>query len=195
MVGDIEMEDFPGLQRSSSSSHGGGILKPLQYQRARCYFFFMPQIISFLTFNDQAEEAAKFYTTIFPNSRITKITRYPKNLPLPEGSVMTVSFELDGREFVALNGGPSFSFSQGFSISVLCETQEEIDTYWNKLTEGGQEVACGWLTDKFGLSWQITPKLLMQMISNSDPIKVQKAMAAMMTMIKIDIAEIKRAWD
>jgi len=155
----------------------------------------MPKIISFLTFNDQAEEAAKFYTSIFPNSHITGITRYPKDLPLPEGTVMTVSFELDGREFVALNGGPSFSFSQGFSISVLCETQEEIDTYWNKLTEGGQEVACGWLTDKFGLSWQITPKLLMQMISDSDPIKVQKAMAAMMTMIKIDIAEIKRAWD
>ena len=155
----------------------------------------MPKIISFLTFNDQAEEAAKFYTSIFPNSRITKITRYPKDTPLPEGSVMTVSFELDGREFVALNGGPSFSFSQGFSISVLCDTQEEIDTYWNKLTEGGQEVACGWLTDKFGLSWQVNPKLLMEMLSDPDSSKVQKAMAAMMTMIKIDVAGLKRAWD
>jgi predicted 3-demethylubiquinone-9 3-methyltransferase (glyoxalase superfamily) len=158
-------------------------------------FASMPQIISFLTFNDQAEEAAKFYTSIFPNSRITSITRYPKGAPAPEGSVMTVSFELDGREFVALNGGPQFSFSPGFSISVQCETQEEIDTYWNKLTEGGQEIACGWLTDKFGLSWQVNPKLLMEMLSDPDPIKVQKAMAAMMTMIKIDIAGLKRAWD
>jgi len=124
----------------------------------------MPQIISFLTFNDQAEEAANFYTSIFPNSRITSITRYPKETPAPEGSVMTVSFELDGREFVALNGGSQFSFSQGFSISVQCETQEEIDAYWNKLTEGGNEIACGWLTDKFGLSWQINPKLLMEML-------------------------------
>ena len=155
----------------------------------------MPQIISFLTFNDQAEEAANFYTSIFPNSRITSITRYPKGAPAPEGSVMTVSFELDGREFVALNGGPQFSFSQGFSISVQCETQEEIDAYWNKLTEGGHEIACGWLTDKFGLSWQINPKLLMEMLSDPDPNKVQKAMAAMMTMVKIDIAGLKRAWD
>lgn len=163
--------------------------------RSMLTFASMPQIISFLTFNDQAEEAAKFYTSIFPNSRITSITRYPKGAPAPEGSVMTVSFELDGREFVALNGGPQFSFSQGFSISVQCETQEEIDTYWNKLTEGGQEIACGWLTDKFGLSWQVNPKLLMEMLSDHDPIKVQKAMAAMMTMIKIDVAGLKRAWD
>lgn len=155
----------------------------------------MSKIISFLTFNDQAEEAAKFYTSIFPDSRITSITRYPKGAPLPEGSVMTVSFQLDGREFIALNGGPSFSFSQGFSISVQCETQEEIDTYWERLSEGGQEVACGWLTDKFGLSWQIDPKLLIEMISDRDPIKAQKAMAAMMDMIKIDIAELKRAWE
>lgn len=155
----------------------------------------MPRIISFLTFKDQAEEAARFYTSIFPNSRITSITRYPGGAPLPEGSVMMVSFELDGREFVALNGGPSFSFSQGFSISVQCETQEEIDYYWNRLSQGGQEVACGWLTDKFGLSWQITPRLLIEMVSDPDPVKAQKAMAAMMDMVKIDIAALERAWN
>lgn len=114
---------------------------------------------------------------------------------MPEGSVMMVSFELDGREFVALNGGPSFSFSQGFSISVQCETQEEIDYYWNRLSQGGQEVACGWLTDKFGLSWQITPRLLIEMVSDPDPVKAQKAMAAMMDMVKIDIAALERAWN
>src|SRR5688572_26503200 len=162
----------------------------------------MPQITTFLTFNNQAEEAARFYTSIFPNSRITQVTRYPdlggvpggpsSGLP-PAGSVMTVAFELDGREFVALNGGPQFSFSQGFSISVVCDTQAEVDRYWERLLEGGQPVACGWLTDKFGVSWQINPKLLMELITDRDPVKAKKAMSAMMTMVKIDSEALKRA--
>ena len=156
----------------------------------------MPHITTFLTFNDQAEEATRFYASVFPNSRITGITRYPEGtgIPIPAGSVMTVSFVLDGRDFVALNGGPQFSFSQGISISVQCETQEEVDRYWAKLTDGGQEVACGWLTDKFGVSWQINPMLLMKMIGDPDPVKACKAMQAMMTMVKIDSEKLMQAW-
>ncbi|HEX2114206.1 MAG TPA: VOC family protein [Alphaproteobacteria bacterium] len=157
----------------------------------------MSNIITFLTFNNQAEEAARFYTSIFPNSRITQITHYPDlgpEFPFKAGTVMTVAFTLDGREFVALNGGPQFTFSQGFSISVQCDTQEEVDRYWNRLLEGGgRGVACGWLTDRFGVSWQITPTILMQAISDPDPVKVKKAMSAMMTMVKIDAEQIKRA--
>lgn len=163
----------------------------------------MPQITTFLTFNNQAEEAARFYTSIFPNSRITKVTHYPQfgpgpagensGLP-PAGSVMTVEFTLDGREFVALNGGPSFTFTQGFSISVVCDTQEEVDRYWDRfINDGGTPVACGWLTDKFGVSWQINPSILMELLSDSDPVKVQKAMGAMMQMVKIDSEALKRA--
>ena len=158
----------------------------------------MPNITTFLTFNNQAEEAARFYTSIFPNSRITQITHYPDlgpQFPFKAGSVMTVSFTLDGREFVALNGGPQFTFSQGFSISVECDTQAEVDRYWDALTAGGgQPVACGWLTDKFGVSWQINPKILMEMVSDPDPVKAKKAMDAMMTMVKIDSEQLKRAW-
>jgi predicted 3-demethylubiquinone-9 3-methyltransferase (glyoxalase superfamily) len=162
----------------------------------------MLKIITFLTFNDQGEQAARFYTSIFPNSRITQITHYPdfgpgpaganSGLP-PAGSVMTVSFVLDGREFVALNGGPHFAFSQGISISVQCETQKEVNYFWDRLVEGGQPIACGWLTDKFGVSWQINPVTLMEMLSDPDPRKVQKAMGAMMTMVKIDSDALKRA--
>lgn len=156
----------------------------------------MPDIITFMTYNDQAEEAARLYTSIFPNSRITGITRYPDIEGLPAGSVMTVAFELDGRAFVALNGGPQFSFSQGISISVLCDTQEEVDRYWDALTaDGGEAVACGWLRDRFGVSWQINPRRLIEMISDEDPEKVKKAMAAMMTMTKIDLAALEKAWE
>lgn len=157
----------------------------------------MPHITTFLTFKDQAEEAARFYTSIFPNSRITQVTHYPDlgpQFPFKPGTVMTVAFTLDGREFVALNGGPNFTFSQGVSISVTCDTQDEIDRYWNKLLEGGGKgIACGWLTDRFGLSWQINPKNLIDAISDPDPVKVQKAMTSMMTMVKIDTAQIQRA--
>jgi predicted 3-demethylubiquinone-9 3-methyltransferase (glyoxalase superfamily) len=163
----------------------------------------MPQITTFLTFNNQAEEAARFYTSIFPNSRVTQVTRYPDlgqgdpgaGSPLPPaGTVMTIAFELDGREFVALNGGPSFSFSQGISIYVGCDTQEEVDRNWDRLLEGGgKPVACGWLIDRFGVSWQIDPKILMEMISDPDSKRAQKAMTAMMGMVKIDSEELKRA--
>lgn len=159
----------------------------------------MTNIITFLTFNNQAEEAARFYTSIFPNSKITAVSHYPDlgpDFPHKSGSVMTVSFSLNGREFVALNGGPNFAFSMGFSVSVLCDTQEEVDRYWNALSEnGGIPVACGWITDKFGVSWQINPKLLMEMITDKDPEKAKKAMTAMMGMVKIDSEALKKAWE
>jgi predicted 3-demethylubiquinone-9 3-methyltransferase (glyoxalase superfamily) len=157
----------------------------------------MPQINTFLTFNNQAEEAARFYTSIFPNSKITRVTRFPDlgpQSPFKIGSVMTVEFTLDGRTFTALNGGPQFTFTQGFSIAVLCDTQQQLDEYWNKfIAAGGKPAACGWLTDHFGVSWQIDPKLLIEMIADPDPVKVGKAMQSMMTMVKIDIEPIKRA--
>lgn len=156
----------------------------------------MPNITTFLTFNNQAEEAARFYTSIFPNSRITQISNYPdlgEGFPFPAGHVMTVAFELDGREFIALNGGPQFSFSQGISIAVQCETQEEVDNYWNRLLDGGKPQVCGWLTDRYGVSWQIYPKILMDLNTDPDTKKAQKAMTAMMGMVKIDIEGIKRA--
>ena len=156
----------------------------------------MSDITTFLTYNDQAEEAARFYTSIFPNSRVTRVTRCPDIEGLPAaGSVMVVEFELMGRPFVALNGGPQFSFSQGISISVQCDTQAEVDEYWAKLAEEGTEVACGWVTDKFGVSWQINPKLLMDMITDDDPEKAKKAMQAMMDMVKIDSEALKKAWE
>lgn len=157
----------------------------------------MPNITTFLTFNDQAEEAARFYTSVFPNSRIAKITHYPDlgpEFPFKAGTVMTVAFTLDGREFIALNGGPQFNFSTGISICVTCDTQDEVDRYWNAFMQaGGEGVACGWLTDHFGVSWQINPKLLTDLLSDSDPQRVQKAMAAMMTMVKIDSEQLERA--
>lgn len=157
----------------------------------------MPSITTFLTFNDQAEEAARFYTSIFPDSKITRISRYPDlgpDFPIKAGTVMTVEFTLFGREFVALNGGPQFSFSQGISIAVLCETQAQVDEYWQKLVDaGGTPVACGWITDHFGVSWQIDPKLLIETVYGPDPAKAAKAMKAMMGMVKIDSERIARA--
>lgn len=157
----------------------------------------MPQITTFLTFNDKAEEAARFYTSIFLNSKITRITRYPDlgpGAPFTPGGVMTVEFTLDGRAFTALNGGPQFKFTQAFSISVLCETQQQVDEYWGKfVAAGGTPVACGWITDQFGVSWQIDPKLLIDLITDPDQAKAAKAMRAMMTMVKIDSGELIRA--
>lgn len=157
----------------------------------------MPQINTFLTFNDQAEEAARFYTSVFPNSAITRVTRYPDlgpEAPFKGGDVMLVEFTLDGRPFTALNGGPQFAFSQGCSISVLCDTQQQVDEYWDKLVAaGGTPVACGWITDHFGLSWQINPKLLIDLITDPDPARAGKAMQAMMTMVKIDSEALERA--
>lgn len=157
----------------------------------------MPHITTFLTFNTQAEEAARFYTSIFPNSKITRISRYPDlgpNSPFEAGSVMTVEFALDGRSFTALNGGPQFPFSQGISIAVICDSQQQVDEYWGKfIAAGGKPVACGWITDHFGVSWQIDPKLLIDLITDADQAKAAKAMSAMMTMVKIDSEQLKRA--
>ena len=154
----------------------------------------MQKITPFLWFDHQAEEAAKFYTSIFKNSKIKKIARYTKVGPGPEGSVMTVDFTLNGQEFVALNGGPNFKFTEAISLVVNCETQAEVDRYWKKLTAGGgKEVACGWLKDKYGLFWQITPTILTKLIADKDPDKVNRVMTAMMNMVKLDIKKLKAA--
>lgn len=158
----------------------------------------MPQFTTFLTFNTQAEEAARFYVSVFPNSKITRVTRYPDlgpQSPFVTGSVMTVEFTLNEREFTALNGGPHFAgFTQAMSIAVLCETQQQVDEYWEKIAAaGGKPVACGWITDHFGVSWQIDPKVLIEMITDPDPVKAGKAMRAMMSMVKIECEELKRA--
>jgi predicted 3-demethylubiquinone-9 3-methyltransferase (glyoxalase superfamily) len=158
----------------------------------------MPKITPFLWFNDQAEEAAKFYTSIFKNSKIGKIARYGKEgrevHGRQAGSVMTVEFELDGQKVIALNGGPQFKFTEAVSFSVDCKSQQEVDTYWAKLTEGGEESMCGWLKDKFGLSWQINPTVLGEMLQDKDPKKAGRVMAAMLKMKKIDIETLKKAY-
>jgi predicted 3-demethylubiquinone-9 3-methyltransferase (glyoxalase superfamily) len=154
----------------------------------------MQKITPFLWFDTDGEEAAKFYTSIFPNSRILDISRYGSAGPRPEGSVMTVSFELDGQHFVTLNGGPDFTFNEAISFEVECEDQEEVDSYWDKLTaDGGEPGPCGWLKDKYGVSWQIVPKRLMELLADSDKEKAQRVMAAMMEMGKIEIDELERA--
>jgi predicted 3-demethylubiquinone-9 3-methyltransferase (glyoxalase superfamily) len=155
----------------------------------------MPKITPFLWFDTQAEEAARFYTSIFKNSRIVQVARYGDAGPGPKGSVMTVLFELDGQPFIALNGGPHFKFNESVSFSIECNTQQEVDEYWNKLTAGGQESQCGWLKDKYGLSWQVNPKVLGQMLSDADPQKSKRAMEAMLQMKKIDIATLQRAYE
>jgi len=156
----------------------------------------MPKITPFIWFDTQAEEAANLYTSIFPNSKILAIARYGDAGPGPKGSVMTVQFQLDGQEVIALNGGPIYKLTEAFSLSVDCKTQEEVDGYWTKLTaDGGQEGPCGWLKDKFGLSWQITPSTLGQMLSDKDRKKAARVMEAMMQMKKIDISTLKRAYE
>ena len=154
----------------------------------------MSTITPFLWFDTEAEEAAQLYTTLFPNSRITEVSRYGESGPREAGLVMTVAFELDGQRFVALNGGPEHQFTEAVSFVVDCADQAEVDRYWNALTaDGGEEGPCGWLKDRFGLSWQITPTRLIELITDPDPEKAQRAMAAMLQMRKIDIAEIERA--
>src|SRR5688572_22056606 len=153
----------------------------------------MQKITPFLWFDHQAEEAAKFYTSIFKDSKIKKIARYTKVGPGPEGSVMTVEFTLNGQDFVALNGGPNFKFTEAFSLVVNCETQAEVDRYWKKLSTGGKKVACGWLKDKYGLFWQITPTMLTKLIADKDTDKVNRVMTAMMKMVKLDIKKLKVA--
>ena len=153
----------------------------------------MPALTPMLWFDTEAEQAAEFYTSVFPNSKIVEVTHYGSAGPRREGLVMTVAFELDGQEFVALNGGPDFSFSEAISFIVNCETQEEVDTYWETLSEGGEEGPCGWLKDKFGVSWQVTPTALTRLLSDPDTQKAQRAMGAMLEMRKIDIETLERA--
>ncbi len=152
------------------------------------------KITPFLWFNNQAEEAARFYTSIFKNSKILNISRYGDAGPGPKGSVMVVNFQLAGQEFTALNGGPLFKFSEAFSFVVHCEDQKEIDEYWSKLTaDGGQESMCGWLKDKFGFSWQIVPAELGKLMDQKDPKKPNRVMQALLQMRKLDIAQLKAA--
>ena len=147
-----------------------------------------------LWFDGEAEEAAKFYVSVFPNSKIGRISRYGDAGPGPKGSVMTVAFTLDGQEFIGLNGGPQFKFTEAVSFTVYCDTQKEVDSYWAKLTAGGgKEVQCGWVKDRFGLSWQIVPTVLPKLAADKDPKKVERVMQAMLQMKKLDIAALKAA--
>lgn len=154
----------------------------------------MAKVTTFLTFNDQAEEAVEFYTSIFPNSRILSTNRYGDAGPGPKGALLTARFELEGQEFIALNGGPSFTFSQGISLLVSCETQHEIDEYWERLSEGGEKGPCGWLTDKFGVSWQVAPRVLGEMLSDPDPEKANRVMQTMLQMSKMEIEPLQQAY-
>lgn len=153
----------------------------------------MRKITPFLWFDNQAEEAMNFYVSIFKNSRVGNVTRYGDAGPGPKGSVMSVSFELDGQPFMALNGGPLFHFTEAISMFVNCDSQKEVDELWEKLSAGGEKSRCGWLKDKYGLSWQIIPSGLMEALSNKDPEKAKRAMQAMLTMSKIDLDRIKNA--
>lgn len=155
----------------------------------------MQRITPFLWFDNNAEEAMNFYVSIFPNSKVVRVTRYGDGGPGPAGTVMTVDFELDGEEFVGLNGGPKDKFNWAVSFVVNCETQEEVDYYWEKLSaDGGEKSRCGWVRDKFGLWWQVTPTILTEMIGDKDPEKTNRVMQAMMTMDKIEIEPIKQAY-
>jgi predicted 3-demethylubiquinone-9 3-methyltransferase (glyoxalase superfamily) len=155
----------------------------------------MQKITPFLWFNDQAEEAMNFYVSIFRNSKIGSVTRYGDAGPGPKGSVMAATFQLEGHDFFALNGGPQFQFTPAISFFVNCETQEEVDELWEKLSAGGRKDRCGWLQDKYGLSWQIIPSVLNTMLRDKNPAKAYKVMQAMLQMDKIDIARLKQAYD
>lgn len=152
-------------------------------------------IVPNLWFDTDAEEAAAFYCSVFPRSRVLSTSRYPEGAPGPAGSVMAVEFELDGQRFVGINGGPQFTFSEAVSFLVTCETQEEIDAYWTKLTDGGEEGPCGWCKDRYGLSWQVAPTGMEQMLGDPDPARASRAMQAMLGMSKIDIAAMQAAAD
>jgi predicted 3-demethylubiquinone-9 3-methyltransferase (glyoxalase superfamily) len=157
----------------------------------------MQKITSCLWFNDQAEEAVNFYTSIFKQSKIGIVNRYDEASAnasgRPKGSVLTITFEIEGQEFMALNGGPKFTFSPAISFIVNCKTQREVDEFWDKLSEGGEVLQCGWLTDKFGLAWQIVPTILDELINDPDPVKSQRVMQALLQMKKLDIEGLKRA--
>lgn len=153
----------------------------------------MDELITCLWFDTEGEEAARFYTSLFPNARILEVTHYGSAGPRPEGAVMTVTFELDGRRFVALNGGPEYSFTPAVSFQVMCETQVEIDRYWEALSEGGEPGPCGWLRDRFGLSWQIVPTALPRLLSETDAEASQRVMEAMLEMSKLEIEPLELA--
>jgi predicted 3-demethylubiquinone-9 3-methyltransferase (glyoxalase superfamily) len=153
------------------------------------------QIIPNLWFDTEAEEAADFYTSVFENSRIVNVARYTEAGPRPAGTVMTVEFELDGQRFVGINGGPQFTFDEAVSFQITCETQEEVDRYWERLSEGGSEGQCGWLKDRFGLSWQVVPAGMGELFADPDPERARRAMEAMLGMSKLDIAALRSAAD
>ena len=155
----------------------------------------MQKITPFLWFDNNAEEAMKFYASVFKNSKIGKVSRYPEGSPGPAGSVMTASIQIEGQEFVLLNGGPVFKFTEAISFVVNCETQAEVDELWEKLSAGGKKDRCGWLKDKFGLSWQIIPRALGEMLGDKDPEKSKRVMQAMLQMDKIDTKILKQAYD
>lgn len=155
----------------------------------------MQTVSTCLWFDNQAQEATAFYISIFPNSRIIDTKYYLEGAPRPAGSVLTVQFTLDGTEFVALNGGPHFKFSPAVSLVAYCDTQQEVDTLWDKLSEGGQKGQCGWLTDRYGVSWQIVPRALLKLLNTSDSAASQRAFAAMMKMTKLDVAAMQRAYE
>jgi predicted 3-demethylubiquinone-9 3-methyltransferase (glyoxalase superfamily) len=155
----------------------------------------MPQTVPCLWFDGQAEQAAAHYTAIFPHSEILGVTRYGPGTPGPEGSVMTVSFSLDGQRFVGLNGGPQFTFTEAISFQVLCADQDEVDYYWGRLSEAGQQGPCGWLKDRFGVSWQVVPTVLLDLVDDPDPGRAQRATQAMLSMSKIEITELLQAAD
>ncbi|HKZ80025.1 MAG TPA: VOC family protein [Pyrinomonadaceae bacterium] len=153
------------------------------------------KITPFLWFDNNAEEAVNFYVSIFPNSKVLTVSRYGDAGPGPKGTVMTASFQLYGQEFTALNGGPHFKFTEAISLVVHCETQEEVDEYWEKLSAGGQKSQCGWLKDKYGLSWQIVPNALIELGQDKDPEKAKRVMEAMLQMSKLDINKLKQAYE
>ena len=154
----------------------------------------MQKITTNLWFDTEAEEAANFYTSIFKNSRVTKVLHYGEAGPRPAGMVLTVTFELEGQEFTAINGGPDFKFTEAISLLVNCESQGEVDEYWDKLSEGGEKGPCGWLKDKFGLSWQVSPTILEEMLQDEDANKADNVMRAMLNMGKIEIEDLERAY-
>ncbi len=153
----------------------------------------MSKITPFLWFDNNLDEAIKFYASIFENSKLLYEVKYGENGPGPKGTIMTATFELEGQKFMALNGGPMFKFTEAISLFIACENQEEIDYYWEKLTDGGKKSRCGWLKDKFGLSWQVVPKNLGSLLHNSDPEKANKVMKTMLAMDKLDIAALEKA--
>ena len=155
----------------------------------------MQKITTFLWFDDQAEEAANHYVSIFKNSKVVDVSRYPAGSPGTTGKAMTVTFQLHGQDFIALNGGPQFKFTEAISLLVNCESQQEVDELWRKLSAGGEESQCGWLKDKYGLSWQIVPTILGELLADRDPNKAQRVMQAMLGMTKIDSAALRRAYE